>query len=61
MTLNEIFEKVSMLPNCPTISLNQVLIDDDLYTALVRTHKEIMEIIHTYIDSNEESDNVING
>lgn len=49
------FEKVSTLLDCSTISLNgYVAVDDDVSTELILTEKKILEIVHIANDSTHE-------
>lgn len=49
------FEKVSTLLDCSTISLNDyVAVDDDVSAALILTEKRILEIVHITNDSKHE-------
>ncbi|GFY35204.1 SCAN domain-containing protein 3 [Trichonephila clavipes] len=65
-TLNEIFEKISVLLDCPTVTSKKfVAVDDDnLHTALIITDKDISEFVQSsknVIDADSEGENEMNS
>uniref|UniRef100_A0A8C4SEN5 HTH CENPB-type domain-containing protein n=1 Tax=Erpetoichthys calabaricus TaxID=27687 RepID=A0A8C4SEN5_ERPCA len=65
-TLNEMFEKVSVLLDCPTVSSEEfVAVDDDnVCTAPIMTDKDILEFVQSsknIIDADSDNENEMNN